>query len=888
MRRAQIISEYGRISLYLLLLAYFLVFNTQAVADGVMPVTARNIRTNTSNFGTNLSALDTNVQKALDTIDDLVLGGGGAVAGADTQVQFNDGGVMGADADFTYDKTNSLLTLWDTGHTGYIYFRHDGAGAIFGSSLGDFDFYTAGDIRLGILDNDTTFFGAAKDASIEFDGDSLNIVANAVTATDDLNLTMADLYLTLGDNAGGNRFYINDSDGSQVFSVNSNGVATFGPVANDYTMPTARGNAGDVLSDNGAGAVSFVDLSTLETDPNVDSSAEIQAIIGAGVYEPAGITESDISDLQAYLLTEVDPVYAAWYNSGSPTLSNLYFTGDYPLMANSAAGNDKTLGFYGGATYQGGAYGIFYGKNHSTQPGQGNIIVANTNANNFNVLAFDFNSTWYDLLNINGQTKQITTYGTIQLANDEMIENATNGKIRMLSAGGSNNEDLYFDFETNANAITLSSSTLATNIFGLDSYSLGAAGVKMTGDGDGAITFLGLGNGSDENLIINLDDTADIIDLSSSTGAYMRMNFSNVMADAMALYLGTGLDAAMSYTGNGAQDDLLYLISKKSGAGDSAAVWIARDLVPSGMTAVNDYLSPTLVMVNDEGADASDFSAVQIGARTTALCTGVHYFDFYAMTGASDGSVNAATTETAPVFRMGNAGTATTGHGLTAGGLLLENALEVNGAAYFDANVYTDHIGESTGAHGVTIDNTLTVTNNPLFAGTQPKLLTSITGYALTVKVSGGPTPKIYSGTNFDYPVMEFTNAADKTAYWYVSVPNNRTGTTSEIRYAWIAEAGDVLDGVSMFFDTGCFNDAEAFDTGALGGTEIEIEDALQGSGKIQWSDWTSITDDFTAGQLGVVKITRDVDGHSGTDLAQPLGILMVEMRFPVSALGVN
>jgi hypothetical protein len=54
---------------------------------------------------------------------------------------------------------------------------------------------------------------------------------------------------------------------------------------------------------------------------------------------------------------------------------------------------------------------------------------------------------------------------------------------------------------------------------------LGVAGVKLTGDGDGAITFLGLGNGSDEDLTINLDDTADTVVFSSSTGV-TALNFS--------------------------------------------------------------------------------------------------------------------------------------------------------------------------------------------------------------------------------------------------------------------------------------------------------------------------------------------------------------------------
>ncbi len=38
-------------------------------------------------------------------------GGGGAVAGANTQVQFNDAGAFGADAEFFYNKTNNALTI---------------------------------------------------------------------------------------------------------------------------------------------------------------------------------------------------------------------------------------------------------------------------------------------------------------------------------------------------------------------------------------------------------------------------------------------------------------------------------------------------------------------------------------------------------------------------------------------------------------------------------------------------------------------------------------------------------------------------------------------------------------------------------------------------------
>jgi len=47
---------------------------------------------------------------------------------------------------------------------------------------------------------------------------------------------------------------------------------------------------------------------------------------------------------------------------------------------------------------------------------------------------------------------------------------------------------------------------------------VGIAGVRMTQDGDGAITFTGRGDGSDEDYTINFDDTANTIVSTSSTG----------------------------------------------------------------------------------------------------------------------------------------------------------------------------------------------------------------------------------------------------------------------------------------------------------------------------------------------------------------------------------
>lgn len=59
----------------------------------------------------------------------------------------------------------------------------------------------------------------------------------------------------------------------------------------------------------------------------------------------------------------------------------------------------------------------------------------------------------------------------------------------------------------------------SNNITDVGNLELGTTGVRMSSDNDGAITFLGQSAGADEDLTINLDDTANEITVTSSTGA---------------------------------------------------------------------------------------------------------------------------------------------------------------------------------------------------------------------------------------------------------------------------------------------------------------------------------------------------------------------------------
>lgn len=67
------------------------------------------------------------VKVELQEIADFIGGGSGSPAGSDTQVQFNDAGSFGADADLTYNKTTNALTVGGLVHTPIVQ-AHTSAG----------------------------------------------------------------------------------------------------------------------------------------------------------------------------------------------------------------------------------------------------------------------------------------------------------------------------------------------------------------------------------------------------------------------------------------------------------------------------------------------------------------------------------------------------------------------------------------------------------------------------------------------------------------------------------------------------------------------------------------------------------------------------------------
>jgi len=156
-----------------------------------------------------------------------------------------------------------------------------------------------------------------------------------------------------------------------------------------------------------------------------------------------------------------------------------------------------------------------------------------------------------------------------------------------ISAGGSASFAWTFDLSGTDDVVTFNSALV--NITGglttsLDLTATGndlilgtaAAGVTLTGDGDGQLTIGGFGDGTDENLIINLDDTANEADITSGTGI-LDIDFNTIDLNTDTLDLtGTGTINGLDSVDATGEDTIEALIFD-SDAENISGTWEVQD-----------------------------------------------------------------------------------------------------------------------------------------------------------------------------------------------------------------------------------------------------------------------------------------------------------------------
>jgi len=118
----------------------------------------------------------------------------------------------------------------------------------------------------------------------------------------------------------------------------------------------------------------------------------------------------------------------------------------------------------------------------------------------------------------------LTTFLTLDGSASQIVPSVA------INAAGITSPDLGTVTTIDINGGTLDGVTIggaAAAAATVTALTIDVTGVSMDTDADGAITFLGLGDGFDENLILNLDDTENVGTFTSST-ALATLNFSSI------------------------------------------------------------------------------------------------------------------------------------------------------------------------------------------------------------------------------------------------------------------------------------------------------------------------------------------------------------------------
>jgi collagen type VII alpha len=234
---------------------------------------------------------------------------GAAIAGSNTEVQYNDDGVLGANAGFTFDKANTLLTannlnvtsVTNLGDVANVHITGgnpidvlvtvDGAGNL---AWGTLVFETAAGANTEVQYNNEGFLGA--DPAFTFDSNTTLLTANNFAATSTANLGDVANVTILGGNAN----YVLTTDGSGVLSwaeggggnavvAGSNTEVQFndeGVLGADANLTFDKTN-GNLTVGSNVVAVNFIG-SGVDT-PTIISGTYLDLVADTGVRVPSNI-----------------------------------------------------------------------------------------------------------------------------------------------------------------------------------------------------------------------------------------------------------------------------------------------------------------------------------------------------------------------------------------------------------------------------------------------------------------------------------------------------------------------------------------------------------------------------------------------------------------------
>lgn len=134
------------------------------------------------------------------------------------------------------------------------------------------------------------------------------------------------------------------------------------------------------------------------------------------------------------------------------------------------------------------------------------------------------------------------------------------------------------------------------------------------------------------------------------------------------------------------------------------------------------------------------------------------------------------------------------------------------------------------------------------------------------------------NGTNLSYVTLDFDQTTDEQAYWVFKVPDSITGANATVHVVWTSAVGSAGHEVQFELASGGRANDEVLDT-ALG-TAVELDDVLTATGDVHLTPTATLVHGWAAGDLAIVKLNRDVDGPSGTDIAGDVKVLAVVIEW--------
>lgn len=363
-------------------------------------------------------------------------------------------------------------------------------------------------------------------------GSALTTFSGDVTATGDLTATGSDV--TIG--AAGVKL-TGDDDGAITFlglgdGSDENLLINFDDTANEVDITSGTGvldidfNTIDLNTDTleltGTGTINGIDVIDATSETTLEATLDI-----AGEVTSTGMGSTVIADsvaVTSWALTTPTVTTSIAFNAdpaeaGAIRLSNA----DYIYSEAAPAGADiSVIGVDATEIVQ------------IAASGAGGVTITPT-------------VTITGDLNVNGDDIQLGATG-VKITDD------TDGAITFLGSSAGADEDLRINLDDTANVVVMDSSTSATELDWLGTsgsgalFGLGSTGVLIQDDADGAISFTGRSAGSDENLTINLDDTADEAVVSSSTSANLSLGL-NLLVNENGIVLDSAISADGKYSG---------------------------------------------------------------------------------------------------------------------------------------------------------------------------------------------------------------------------------------------------------------------------------------------------------------------------------------------------